>query len=119
MKIIDEQGFVHILWWRINIIDFLAVVYVLCLIPMFYFGYKVRSKTVEKTHTVYELSANCPICGYSATQEVDIGKLPDETWVGVCKRCGNEVSFRKPSPIPQEPINYEKEYYKRMLNKLQ
>ena len=65
MRIIDEKGRI---FGKINIIDFLAVVFLLCLIPMFYFGFRVRSKTVEKTTTTYKLSASCPVCGYSATK---------------------------------------------------
>ncbi len=38
MKIIDEKGR---LFAKINIIDFLAVVFLLSLTPMFYFGYKL------------------------------------------------------------------------------
>ncbi len=38
MKIIDEKG---ILFGKINVIDFLVVIFFLALIPMFYFGYKI------------------------------------------------------------------------------
>ncbi len=41
MKIIDEKG---ILFGKINVIDFLVVIFFLALIPMFYFGYKLYTK---------------------------------------------------------------------------
>lgn len=41
MKIIDEKGK---LFGKINIIDFLVIIFLLCFIPMTYFGYKIFSK---------------------------------------------------------------------------
>ena len=41
MKIIDEKGR---LFGKVNIIDFLVVLFVFFLIPMFYFGYKLYNK---------------------------------------------------------------------------
>jgi len=41
MKIIDEKGR---LFRRINVIDFLVILFLLCLAPMFYFGYKIFNK---------------------------------------------------------------------------
>ena len=41
MKIVDEKGR---LFGKINIIDFLVVLFLLCLMPMFYFGYKILAK---------------------------------------------------------------------------
>lgn len=38
MKIIDDKGR---LFGKINVIDFLALLFLLCLTPMFYFGYKL------------------------------------------------------------------------------
>lgn len=40
MKIIDENGR---LFGKINVIDFMAVIFLLSLTPMFYFGYKIFS----------------------------------------------------------------------------
>jgi len=39
--IIDEKG---ILFGKINIIDFLAIVFILALLPMFWYGYKIINK---------------------------------------------------------------------------
>ncbi len=44
MRIIDERGMV---FGKINIIDFLVVLFVLCLLPMFYFGYKIINRPQE------------------------------------------------------------------------
>lgn len=56
MKIIDEKGK---LFGKINVIDFLVILFLLCLTPMFYFGYKIfREKPVEpKVYT--EIEINC------------------------------------------------------------
>lgn len=41
MRIFDEKGR---LFGKINVIDFLAILFLLCLVPMFYFGFKVFTK---------------------------------------------------------------------------
>lgn len=41
MKIIDEKGR---LFGKINLIDFLAIIFLLSLTPVFYFGYKIATK---------------------------------------------------------------------------
>jgi len=52
MRIIDEKGK---LFGKINVIDFLVVLFLFCLIPVFYFGYKIlnRPVVVEKEETVF------------------------------------------------------------------
>ena len=47
LKIIDDKGFLHIFKWRINIIDFLVLMFILCLMPMFWFGYKIFTREPE------------------------------------------------------------------------
>ncbi len=53
MKIIDDKGR---LFGKINVIDFLVILFLLCFIPMFYFGYKIAVKkptvVVEKKETI-------------------------------------------------------------------
>ena len=46
LKIIDEKGRIFGKW---NIIDFLVVIFCLCLTPMFYFGYRIMTKTSTPT----------------------------------------------------------------------
>ena len=41
---IDKKGRIHIFKFKINIIDFLVLLFLLCLLPMFYFGYKIMTK---------------------------------------------------------------------------
>jgi hypothetical protein len=59
MKIIDEKGR---LFGRMNVIDFLAVLFLFCLLPAFYFGYKILTKdtaavTVKKVFI--EIETDC------------------------------------------------------------
>jgi len=50
MKIIDGKG---MLFGKINIIDFLVVLFLLCLTPMFYFGIDVAKKSVIPKQKIY------------------------------------------------------------------
>ena len=45
MRIIDDKGR---LFGKINIIDALVILFVLCLMPMFYFGYKIFNRAQPK-----------------------------------------------------------------------
>jgi len=45
MKIIDEKGR---LFGKINVIDFLVILFFICLTPMFYFGYKIIYKNQQE-----------------------------------------------------------------------
>jgi predicted protein tyrosine phosphatase len=59
MAVIDEKGR---LFGKINIIDFLVIVFLLCLVPMFYFGYKVSTTKpviVSPERELIEIKANC------------------------------------------------------------
>jgi len=59
MKIIDEKGK---LFGKINIIDFLVILFFFCLLPIFYFGYKVLTKKpiqVEKPRQVTDVNISC------------------------------------------------------------
>ena len=48
MKIIDEKGR---LFGKINVIDFLVIIFLLSLTPMFYFGYKIFNKNPSVSPT--------------------------------------------------------------------
>ncbi len=48
MKIIDEKGK---LFGKINVIDFLVIIFLLSLTPMFYFGYKIFNKNPSVSPT--------------------------------------------------------------------
>ena len=43
----DDKGRLKIFWWRINIIDFLVLLFLLTLPPIFYFGHKITTREVE------------------------------------------------------------------------
>lgn len=44
---IDEKGRIHIFKFKINTIDFLVVIFLICLLPIFFFGYKLTKRPVE------------------------------------------------------------------------
>lgn len=58
IKIIDEKGR---LFGKINVIDFLVILFLFCFIPTFYFGYKVFSKkgSVLTEKVLTEIEINC------------------------------------------------------------
>ena len=44
MRLIDDKGR---LFGKLNIIDFLVLVFILCLMPMFYYGWKIMNRPTE------------------------------------------------------------------------
>ena len=46
MKILDSNGRI---FGKINLIDFMVIIFVVCLTPVFYFGYKISKKPVKET----------------------------------------------------------------------
>lgn len=56
MKIIDEKGR---LFGKINVIDFLVILFLLTLMPMFYFGYKIFQKKPVEPKVYTEIEINC------------------------------------------------------------
>jgi len=117
MPIIDKQGFIHIFRWRINIFDLLVLIFVLCLIPMIPFAYKIlnyKPPIIAKTH--YTILKVCPICGHIQEIEIPIGKLPPEEYKAKCPNCGNEVCYIK-IRLPPDKENLQKEYYMRALER--
>ena len=70
MKIIDEKGR---LFGKINIIDFLVILFLFCIIPVFYFGYRIFSIKLEapaitKLPTV--ASIDCYCVAHNLTPEI-------------------------------------------------
>lgn len=60
MKLIDDKGRI---FGKINVIDFLVILFLFCLIPMFYFGYKVFSRRdnqqiIQKKEFI-QIEVNC------------------------------------------------------------
>lgn len=59
MKIIDEKGK---LFGKINLIDFLVIMFLFCLVPMLYFGHKILSKkpsSVKDSEEFIDIEARC------------------------------------------------------------
>ncbi|HDZ77092.1 MAG TPA: DUF4330 domain-containing protein, partial [Candidatus Omnitrophica bacterium] len=73
MKIIDEKGR---LFGKINIIDFLVIVVFVCILPMFYYGYKIFSK--QSTQTVDDPKVFTEIeryCKFIELEPEDLGLI--------------------------------------------
>lgn len=51
MKIIDEKGR---LFGKINIIDFLVILFLLCILPGFYFGYQILTERPRQNTELYK-----------------------------------------------------------------
>ena len=101
--LIDERGR---LFGKINVIDFIVLLFVLCLLPVIPFAYKIMNKPqVIEIATHYEISKNCPNCEHPKNKKIPLGELKPLEWSGVCKGCKNEVMFIKPKPKPKP--NYE------------
>lgn len=117
MSLIDKQGFIHFWRLRINIIDFLVVGSVLCLLPAFYYGHKILSREPEGSpiETHYEVTRSCPICGKSIRiSTIKSTPLP-EFYETVCERCENKVVLFDTRPIkepPPRPPDWEKMLFK-------
>jgi len=59
MKIIDEKGR---LFGKINVIDFLVIMFLFCFVPMFYFGYKfLTTKEAARGNEFITIEANCQL----------------------------------------------------------
>lgn len=56
MRLIDEKAR---LFGKINVIDFLVILFLVCLVPMFYFGYKIMTKKPVVSEGTIELETNC------------------------------------------------------------
>ncbi|MFQ5681265.1 MAG: DUF4330 family protein [Candidatus Omnitrophota bacterium] len=79
MKLIDEKGRV---FGKINIIDFLALLFLFCLLPMFYFGYRImksgaRQDVVEVKKEYVDVVVQCL---FAKLKEEDIGII--SSWKG-------------------------------------
>ncbi len=123
MKFTNPDGRI----FKLNPIDFLCILFALCVLPMGYFGYKIttRPKIVieEPEPTHYEITRGCPNCGKSKKKEIPLGELVPPEWWDKCDGCGNEGWFIKFEPRPKaikpEDPNYKHIYeqieYKQLL----
>jgi len=104
--LIDKKGMLNILGWRVNIIDFLVLLFVLCLTPMFYFSWKiitrpqvqeVQDATEFAEVTDYTITHSCPICGQAIKIKVPLGELPQRYYKHICPNCHNGIELRTTS----------------------
>ncbi len=99
----------------INPIDLLVIVFIICLLPIWFFAYKITTKPKAVTLiTHWAFKSNCPNCGTSRKKRIPLGELKPLEWKERCERCGNEVWFIKPKPKPKlkseikpDEMNYE------------
>lgn len=56
MKVIDEKGR---LFSKINVIDFLVILFFIFLVPMFYFAYKIMTQAEPQKREFFEIEKNC------------------------------------------------------------
>ena len=100
MKIIDEKGRLNIFGWCINIIDFLVLIFILCLMPGFWFGYRIFTKPpppiaiVEPPH-FYTITRTCSNCGKAVSIDIPIGMAICDMWYAEesCPNCGFEFAW--------------------------
>ena len=94
--LIDKKGMLNILGWRVNIIDFLVLLFILCLTPVFYFGYKILNKPqeVQLEVTDYTITRSCPVCGQPIKIEVPLSERPQRYYKLVCPNCHNGIELR-------------------------
>ena len=119
---IDEKGMLKIFKWKINIIDFVIIVFVICTICCGITMYKNATKPIEYVpRTTYTIYRTCPICNDSQSIEINLRKCPPTFYKTVCSNCKNiVVLIKRPDPpmrtLPEE-TDYVQEYYKRMLER--
>lgn len=101
MKIIDDKGR---LFGKINIIDFLVILLLLSLIPMFYFGYKIFTKKQvvdEMTGPKFEFDMICKFIKL----EPEIAKLisvSDKEYNSKGEISGEIIALKEISPYLEE-----------------
>lgn len=97
MKIIDEKGK---LFGKINIIDFLAVLFLLSLLPMFYFGYRlsrIKPPEVEIRRELIEIELPC-VMRKIPPETLKLIKVGDAQIDDKGKKIGEIINLGKPVP---------------------
>ncbi len=100
MRIIDKRGKIL---GKVNLIDFLTVLFALCLLPGFYFGYKIMNKSqapeVQEVQEVrdYIITWSCPICDAPIEIKIELGQKPERYYKPICPNCRNFVEIRTTS----------------------
>lgn len=117
MKFIDSQGR---LFGRINVIDFTVIIFLFCLMPIFYFGYRIfqkkyikvstvslREKTVEMGFNLIEVPLEIAKLISAGDREFDkTGAVRGEVvWVGKMRPYKYMFDVGCPNPIIREDPN--------------
>ena len=138
MKLIDEKGR---LFGKINVIDFAVILFLLCLTPMFYFGYKIfNAKPVTVPEVYIETEVNCKFIKLKPEilKQIEVGDrekdasdatIGEITWLGNSKPyqhridigAGN-IEIREDPTLKELPVKLKLKasidtnsiYYKRM-----
>ena len=114
MRIIDDKGMLF--GNRINLIDYLAIVFILCCIPAFYYGFRILTKKpVEVTITNYYVKHRaCPNCDNAViidTIEGEARGIPKgeplpKFYEAICDVCENEVVLINRKSLHPVPPNW-------------
>jgi len=118
MQIIDKRGFIHIFKWKINIIDFVVICFLIGLVPMGYYAAVIYNKksTIEVKHE-YEATFHCPNCKRDFIEMIAHGKPIPQNHSTVCPICKNKVMVNK-TPLSAN-LSYQEQYYRFLLNRKQ
>lgn len=92
-RIIDDKGKI---FGKINIIDFLVFLVVFCLMPIFYFGYKIMTKEPELIEKppppphFYSIKRTCPNCKETISIDIPKRMAISDMWYAeeTCPNCG-------------------------------
>lgn len=124
MKIIDEKGR---LFGKINVIDFLVLIFLFSLVPMFYFGYKFLNtpeKLKEEKKELINVELNCKLIrlGPKLLKVISIGDKEldeDSRVIAEILNIGNEEPLKYEFDIGNKEIIYhEDQELKQVLTKM-
>lgn len=100
MKIIDEKGRI---FGKVNMIDLLVILIILSAIPITYSAFKLLNKQVKTPFAgTYEISRNCPNCGYLNYILIKKGEPVPDFYEKICTLCENKVVLIKPDSEPKK-----------------
>ena len=100
LRIIDEKGR---LFGKINVIDFLVILFLLCLLPLFYFGYKVFTKNPRMTEEKELIQTEIDYLFIKVSPEVEkIVSIGDRELDGNEQVIGEIISLGQSSPYKYE-----------------
>ena len=81
---------------KINVIDFLVLLFILCLTPAGFFSYKIMTRPqVQEVQaaTDYTIIRRCPICDAPIAIKIELGQRPERYYKVTCPNCHNNVKI--------------------------